>query len=59
MHLDRQGPAITYSEATSRPPWRTEAPSESTSGDVRLKLAARKKEKEAARATLERIRRQE
>ena len=28
-------------------------------GDVRLKLAAREKEKEAARATLERIRRQE
>ena len=59
MHLDRQGPAVTYSEATSRPPRRTEAPSESTSGDVRLKLVAREKEKEAARATLERIRRQE
>ena len=33
MHLDRQGPAITYSEAASRPPWKTEAPSsESTLG---------------------------
>ena len=53
MHLDHQGPAVTYSEAASRPPRRTEAPSESTSGDVRLKLAAREKEKEAARATLE------
>ena len=60
MHLDRQGPAITYSEATSRPPRRTEAPSsESMLGDVRLKLAAREKEKEAARATLDRIHRQE
>ena len=59
MHLDHQGPAVTYSEAASRPPWRTEAPSESTSGDVCLKLAAREKEKEAARATLEQIRRQE
>ena len=54
MQLDCQGPAITYSEATSRPPRRTEAPSsESTPGDVRLKLAAREKEKEAAQATLE------
>ena len=54
MHLDHQGPAVTYSEATSRPPRRTEAPSsESTPGDVRLKLAAREKEKEAARAMLE------
>ena len=60
MHLDHQGPAITYSEATSRPPRRTEAPSsESMPGDVRLKLAACEKEKEAAWATLERIRRQE
>ena len=60
MQLDCQGPAVTYSEATSRPPRRTEAPSsESMSGDMRLKLAAREKEKEAARATLERIRRQE
>ena len=54
MQLDHQGPAVTYSEATSRPPQRAEAPSsKSTSGDVHLKLAAHKKEKEAARATLE------
>ncbi len=60
MHLDRQGPAVTYSEAASRPPRKTDAPSPKlTPGDVRLKLAAREKEKEAARATLERIRRQE
>ena len=60
MHLDHQGLAVTYSEATSRPPQRTEAPSsESTLGDVHLKLAAHEKEKEAARATLERIHRQE
>ena len=60
MQLDHQGPAVTYSEAASRPPQRAEAPSsESTSGDMRLKLAARKKEKEAARATLKQIHRQE
>ena len=54
MHLNRQGPAVTYSEAASRPPRRTEAPpSESMPGNVCLKLAAREKEKEAARATLE------
>ena len=54
MRLDRQGPAVTYSEATSRPPQRAEIPSsESTSGDVRLKLVAHEREKEAARATLE------
>ena len=54
MQLDRQGPAVTYSEAASRPPQRAETPSsESMSGDVHLKLAAHEKEKEAARATLE------
>ena len=54
MQLDRQGPAVTYSEAASRPPRRAEIPSsELTSGNVCLKLAAREKEKEAARATLE------
>ena len=54
MQLDHQGPAVTYSEATSRPLRRAEIPSsESTSGDVCLKLAACEKEKEAARATLE------
>ena len=46
---DRQGPAVTYSEAASRPPQRKVIPSpEFTSGGVRLKLAAREKEKEAA-----------
>ena len=60
MQLDHQGPAVTYLEAASRPPQRAEAPSsKSTSGDMHLKLVACKKEKEAARATLERIRRQE
>ena len=60
MQLDRQGPVVTYSEATSRPPRRAEIPSsELMSGDVHLKLAAHEKEKEAARATLEQIRRQE
>ena len=54
MQLDRQGPAITYSEVASRPPRRTEAPSsESMPGNLCLKLAAREKEKEAAQATLE------
>ena len=54
MQLDHQGPAVTYSEAASRPPQRAETPSsESTLGDVHLKLVAREKEKEAARATLE------
>ena len=49
MQLDRQGPAVTYSEATSRPPRRAETPSsESMLGDVRLKLVAHEKEKEAA-----------
>ena len=60
MHLDCQGPAVTYLEAASRPPRKTKAPSsESMPGDVCLKLAAHEKEKEAARATLERICRQE
>ena len=54
MQLDHWGPVVTYLEATSRPPQRTVIPSpELTLGDVRLKLAARKKEKEAAQATLE------
>ena len=49
MQLDHQGPVVTYSEATSRPPRRIIIPSpELTSGNVRLKLAAHEKEKEAA-----------
>ena len=60
MQLECQGPVITYSEAASRPPQRAGIPSsELMSGNVHLKLAAHKKEKEAAQATLEWIRRQE
>ena len=60
MHLDPQGPTDTYSEAASRPPRRAVAPPpELPVCDMRLKLAAREKEKEAARATLSRIREQE
>ena len=60
MHLDHQGPAVTYSEAASRLPQRTVvSPSELAECDIRLKMAAHKKEKEAAQATLEWIRRQE
>ena len=60
MQLDCQRPMVTYSEAASRPPQRTGIPSpELTLGDVHLKLAACEKEKEAARATLEQIQRQE
>ena len=59
MHLDHQGPAVTYSEATSRPPWRTVVSSELPEYDVRLKMAAHKKEKEVAQATLDQIWRQE
>ena len=54
MHLDRQGPAVTYSEAASRLPRRAAiSPSELAECNVHLKTAAREKEKEAARATLE------
>ena len=54
MQLDHQGPVVTYSEAASRPPRRAGIPtSELTSGNMHLKLVAREKEKEAARATLE------
>ena len=60
MHLDHQGPPVTYSEATSRPPQRTVvSPSELPVYDVWLKIAAHEKEKEAARATLDWIQRQE
>ena len=54
MQLDCQGPAVTYSEATSRPPQRAGIPtSELPLGDMCLKLAAREREKEAAQAILE------
>ena len=59
MQLDHQGPVVTYSEATSSPPWRAIVPSpEFPPGDMQIKVAAHEKEKEAARATLEQIRRQ-
>ena len=49
IQLDHQGPAVTYSEAASRPPQRTVvSPSKLAQCDVRLKVAAREKEKEAA-----------
>ena len=54
MHLNCQGPAVTYSEAASRLARRaTISPSELAECDVHLKMAAHEKEKEAARATLE------
>ena len=60
MHLDHQGPLVTYSEAASRLPWRMVVSSyELSECDVQLKMAAHKKEKEAAQATLECIWRQE
>ena len=49
MHLDCQGPAVTYSETTSRPPRRTVvSPSKLAECNVWIKIAAREKEKEAA-----------
>ena len=49
MHLDCQGPPVTYSEATSRLPRRmVVSSSELAECDVRLKMAACEKEKEAA-----------
>ena len=49
MHLDHQGPPVTYSKATSRSPQRTVvSSSELPVYDVWLKIAAHKKEKEAA-----------
>ena len=60
MHLNHQGPVVTYSEAASRPAQRaTISPSKLVECDVCLKMAACEKEKEAARATLEQIQRQE
>ena len=60
MHLDCQGPAVTYSKAASRLPQRTVVSSSKLAQcNVWLKMAAHEKEKEAARATLEWIWRQE
>ena len=49
MHLDCQGPPVTYSEATSRLPQRmVVSSSELPEYDIQLKMAACEKEKEAA-----------
>ena len=49
MHLDCQGPPVTYSKATSRSPQRMVASSSELSMyDVWVRIAAHKKEKEAA-----------
>ena len=54
VRRSEQDPAVTYSEATSRPPQRTVVSSTKLAQcDMRLKVAAQEKEKEAARATLE------
>ena len=53
MHLDHQGPPVTYSEAASRPPRRvTISPNELSMCGMWVKIAACEKEKEAAWATL-------
>ena len=60
MHLDHQGPPVTYSKVASRLPQRTVVTSsELAMCDMQLKIVAHKKEKEAARATLDQIQRQE
>ena len=49
MHLDHQGPPVTYSEAASRLPQRmVVTSSELAMCDVWLKIVAHEKEKEAA-----------
>ena len=49
MHLDHQGPPVTYSEAASRPPRRvTMSPDELEMCDMWVKVAACEREKEAA-----------
>ena len=48
MHLDHQGPPVTYSDAASRSPRRMVVSSELPMYDMWLKIAAHKKEKQAA-----------
>ena len=49
VRRSEQDPAVTYSEAASRPPWRTiVSPTELAQCNVQLKVAAWEKEKEAA-----------
>ena len=56
MHLDHQGPPVTYSKAASRLPQRTVVTSsELAMCNVWLKIVAHEKEKEAAQATLDQI----
>ena len=46
MHLDHQGPPVTYSEAASRPPQRViTSPDELEMGDVQIKTGAHEREK--------------
>ena len=60
MHLNHQGPPVTYSKAASRLSQRMVTPSsELLMYDVWLKTAAHEKEKEAAWATLDQIQKQE
>ena len=60
MHLDHQGPPVTYSEAASRPPRRvTTSPNELEMCNMQIKIAACKKEKEATQVTLDQIWKQE
>ena len=60
MHLDCQGPPVTYSKAASRSPQRMViSSSELPVYNMQLKIAACEKEKEAAQATLDQIWRKE
>ena len=60
MHLDHQGPPVTYSEVASRPPQRvTTSPDELEMCDMWVKVTACEREKEAAQATLHQIKKQE
>ena len=60
MHLDCQGPPVSYSEAASRQPQRaTTSPDELEVCDMQVKIMAHEKEKEATRATLNWIQKQE
>ena len=49
MHLDHQGPPVSYSEAASRPLRRvTTSPNELEMCNIQIKITAHEKEKEAA-----------
>ena len=54
MKLDHQGPPVSYTEVASRPPQRETITKDTLQMcDVWMKAAAHKKEKVAARATLD------